>query len=104
MWNLVPVPCSEPGVRYEARVVIERHPRLTSCLIVFACALSEELRDDELIVSLDHCSSGRHRYPNEWAPRPARQSDGMQPKRRERAMQLTPAQVKQIGRASCRKE
>src|SRR5215831_16341471 len=32
------------------------------CLIMFVCALSEELRDDELIVSLDHCGSGgRHR-------------------------------------------
>jgi hypothetical protein len=59
-----------------------------------ACAPSEELRD-ELIVSLDHCS---------WWEAPQVQMTGLdpqgnpteqrQPNGRERAMQLTPTQVK----------
>src|SRR5262245_50045016 len=56
IWNLVPEPRFEPSARHEAQVVTARHQRSASCLIMFACALCEESRDDELIVSLDHCS------------------------------------------------
>jgi hypothetical protein len=71
-------------------------------LIMCACALSENLRDDQLIVSFDHCNWWEAPR-DEWGPRPARQPDATeqcQPNtnprlpRRERAMQLTPAQVR----------
>ena len=61
---------------------------------MFACGLCEELRDDELIVSLDHRrweASLQNRWRLDPQGNPTEQS---QPSRRERAMQLTPTQVK----------
>src|SRR6266545_2244237 len=57
-----------------------------------AFAPSEELRD-ELIVSFDHCSRWEAPQGQMNGPRPARQPNGTT-ERRERAMQLTSAQVK----------